>query len=90
MAHNLTNGLGCGTTELHVLRPQCGIEPKYIFYFIHQESFRKEAARNMTGTAGQLRVPVDFVRKSLIPLPPLNEQHRIVAKLEMLLGKVDA
>lgn len=90
IAQNLTNKMGCGTTELHVLRPSIGVESKYVYRFIHQESFRKEAARNMTGTAGQLRVPVAFLREVLIPLPPLPEQHRIVAKLEKLLHKVDA
>lgn len=44
----------------------------------------------MTGTAGQLRVPTDYIKSHLIPLPPLNEQCRIVAKLEKLLAKVNA
>lgn len=90
VASNLINGLGCGTTELHVLRPLGGIDPKYIYHFIHRDSFREEAARNFTGTAGQLRVPVSFVSDVQIPLPPLNEQRRIVAKLEKLLSRVDA
>lgn len=90
VASNLINGLGCGTTELHVLRPLGGIDPKYIYHFIHRDSFREEAARNFTGTAGQLRVPVSFVNDAQIPLAPLNEQRRIVAKLEKLLNRVDA
>jgi len=89
VAAGLKNGLGCGSTELHVLRPRGGIEPKFIYHFLHQESFRQEAARNFTGTAGQLRVPVSFIRESTIPLPPLDEQRRIVAKLEKLLDKVN-
>jgi type I restriction enzyme, S subunit len=90
VAVDLVNGIGCGTTELHVMRPLCGIDSKYLFHFVHQESFREEAARNFTGTAGQLRVPVYFVKNTEIPLPPLKEQHRIVAKMEMLLKHVDA
>lgn len=90
VATGLKNGLGCGTTELHVLRPRGGIESKFIYYFIHQESFRREAVRNFTGTAGQLRVPVSFIRETMIPLAPSAEQQRIVAKLEKLLSKVDA
>jgi type I restriction enzyme S subunit len=89
VASELINGLGCGTTELHVLRPREGIDPKYIYHYLHRASFREEATRNFTGTAGQLRVPVDFIRNSEIPLPPANEQHRIVAKLEELLSRVD-
>jgi type I restriction enzyme S subunit len=90
VASGLRNGLGCGTTELHVLRPKEGIDPKYIYFFLHQESFRRDAAQNFTGTAGQLRVPVSFVAKAEIPLPPSDEQRRIVAKLEKLLEKVES
>lgn len=90
VALGLTNGLGCGTTELHVLRPVSGVEPKYVYYFLHQASFRQEAARNFSGTAGQLRVPLAFVEGSTIPLAPLSEQRRIVARLEEVLGNLDA
>ena len=89
VALNLRNGLGCGTTELHVMRPLGGVDPKYLFYFIHQECFREQAARNFTGTAGQLRVPTSFIKETEIPLPPLNEQRRIVLKLEKLLSRVN-
>jgi type I restriction enzyme S subunit len=89
VASNLTNGIGCGTTELHVLRPLGGIDPTYLYHFIHRDSFRERAARNFTGTAGQLRVPASFIREREIPLPPLNEQRRIVAKLDELLNRVD-
>jgi len=87
VATNLRNGLGCGTTELHVLRPHLGIDATYLYHFIHQESFRREAANNFTGTAGQLRVPVDFIRTAEIPLPPSAEQRRVVAQVETILAK---
>jgi type I restriction enzyme, S subunit len=90
VATNLLNGLGCGTTELHVMRPLGGIDPKYLFHFVHREAFREEAAGSFTGTAGQLRVPVSFIKDAAIPIPPLNEQRRIVAKLEQLLSRVEA
>ena len=65
VATRLRNGLGCGTTELHVLRPRDGINPYYIYHFIHQPSFRRAAEANFTGSAGQLRVPVAFVELGL-------------------------
>jgi type I restriction enzyme S subunit len=88
VASNLRNGLGCGTTELHVLRPHPGVDPTYLYYFIHQKSFRRDAASNFTGTAGQLRVPVDFVRSTEIALPPTLEQRRIVNRLEAVLERI--
>jgi type I restriction enzyme, S subunit len=80
VALHLRNGLGCGTTELHVLRPLAAIDPLYVYHFIHQPSFRRDAKANFTGTAGQLRVPVSFMENAKLPLVPLNEQRRIVAE----------
>ena len=90
IANNLVNGIGCGTTELHVLRPSGVVLKEYLYYFLHREQFRKQAKTKMTGTAGQLRVPSDYLKSIELPLPPLNEQKRIVAKLDELLPKVEA
>jgi type I restriction enzyme, S subunit len=89
VATGLRNGLGCGTTELHVIRPHAGVDPFYLYRFMQQRAFRNEAKANFTGTAGQARVPKSFIEDAEIPLPPLPEQRRIVAKLEELLGKVE-
>ena len=43
----------------------------------------------MTGTAGQKRVPAEFVALNPFPLPPLNEQKRIVAKVDELMKLCD-
>lgn len=84
IARGLVNGVGCGTTEFHVLRPLGGVLPDYIHRYLRQESFRRAAAANMSGTAGQLRVPTDYLRAVELPLAPLPEQRRIVAKIEAL------
>jgi len=84
IARGLVNGLGCGTTEFHVLRPFGGILSEYIYRYLRQESFRRAAAANMSGTAGQLRVPTDYIKSVELPLAPLAEQRRIVAKIEAL------
>lgn len=44
----------------------------------------------MTGSAGQKRVPADHFFGSPVPLPPLAEQHRIVAKVDELMALCDA
>ena len=89
IARNLVNGIGCGTTELHVIRPKIGIPPEFIYHYIHQDSFREKAAAHMTGTAGQLRVPVNFIKEAPIPLPPLLEQQEIVRQVEVLFKFAD-
>ena len=87
IAKNLLNGIGLGSTEYHVLRPSEKVLAEWIYHFVRQPSFRNDAARAMTGTAGQLRVPADFVTQTSIPLPPLPEQRRIVARIKSLFAE---
>jgi type I restriction enzyme S subunit len=77
LAEGLMNGLGFGSTEFHVLRPGRVILPKYLLYFVRQQSFRNAAKQRMQGAVGQQRVPEDFLRTFPIPLPPLSEQRQI-------------
>jgi type I restriction enzyme, S subunit len=95
IAIGLVNGLATGSTEFHVLHPPeidelREIIAKWLYHFIRQEQFRGDAAHKMTGTAGQLRVPADFMSSSLIPLAPLNEQRRIVEEIEAQFTRLDA
>lgn len=90
LAKNLKNGVAAGTTELHVIRPSERVLSEYLLNFVLQEGFRREAEANMTGTAGHMRVPSEFMESVEIPLPPLSEQERIVAKIEELFSKLDS
>jgi type I restriction enzyme S subunit len=90
IARDLQNGLGFGSTEFHVFRSNGAILPKYLFHYIRQESFRKAAEAEMTGSVGQKRVPVSFLEETDLPLAPLAEQKRIVVKVEELLARVNA
>jgi type I restriction enzyme S subunit len=88
---NLKNGIGFGSTEFHVIRPFLTEFPRrYLFYYLIQESFRRDAKREMTGSAGQLRVQAKYMQNASLPLPPLHEQVRIVACLEEFFTKLDA
>jgi type I restriction enzyme S subunit len=89
IAKNLINNIAFGSTEFHVVRLGKDLPRKYYFYFLVREEFRKTARSKMTGSAGQLRVPADFLEKSELPFPPFPEQHRIVAKIEELFTKLD-
>ena len=74
---NLPHNIGFGSTEFHVIRPSNEIDGRYLFYMVWSPDFRSIAGRNMTGTAGQKRVPTDFIKRYKIPLPPIEEQKRI-------------
>lgn len=81
---DVPGGVAAATTELNVIRTYTGtIEEWYILYFLKSEYFIKEA--RYKGTAGQQRVLSDYIQNKLFPLPPLNEQKRIVQKIQTVL-----
>jgi type I restriction enzyme, S subunit len=90
VARNLKLQRGFGSTEFHVLRPHRGINPDFLLRFLLQKQFRDTAARNMKGTAGQLRVPTSYLAESQVPIPPTAEQERIVASIEEQFSRLDA
>ncbi len=61
LAHSLTNGVGFGTTEFHVLRPHDPADADYLHQVTLTRSFRIAGERQMTGSAGQRRVPAEFI-----------------------------
>src|SRR5258706_4144497 len=88
VVQELADGVGCGSTEFHVIRPATGVEADYLRYYIVRSAFRQEAKRNMQGAVGQQRVPPDFIRDAHLPLAPSNEQKRIVSRIEELFGRI--
>ncbi|MDP3578873.1 MAG: restriction endonuclease subunit S, partial [Methyloversatilis sp.] len=78
----LEHDIGAGTTELHVFRSiHTGILPGYVYLFLRSPYFAVEGEKNMTGTAGQKRLPTEYFATRALPLPPSAEQTRIVAKV---------
>ena len=88
--HNLPSGYGAGTTELHVLRDYTRM--LYMPYFLmicKMHSFIQNGMKNFSGTAGQQRVGKDFISNYLVPLPPVNEQKRIIEKVNIVINSCD-
>jgi type I restriction enzyme S subunit len=78
----LKNGLGFGSTEFHVLRPKSKqVLAEYVWYFLSFGKILDVAQSAFTGSAGQQRVPVEFLRDLPFPLPPLQMQQELVATM---------
>ena len=89
LATGLLNGIGFGTTELHVLRPFENLDVRFLFYFSISQVFRNMGEGEMYGAGGQKRVPPEFCKDIQIPLPPVEEQHAIADFLDRATVKID-
>ena len=87
---NLPNGYGAGTTELHVLRDYTKmLFMPYFLLLCKTHAFIQDGMKNFTGTAGQQRVGKDFISNYLVPLPPVEEQKRIVQRANIVIESCD-
>jgi type I restriction enzyme M protein len=86
----LENGIGAGTTELHVARPAVTeISPRYLLLTMKTSHYLRDGEARMTGTAGQKRVSRSYFEMTPFALPPENEQNEIVAKVDELMALCD-
>jgi len=60
---------------------------KYVFYFIKTV---KDKLESYAPATAQKNINLETLRNLFIPLPPITEQHRIVAKIEELFSELDA
>ena len=84
---NICPEKSCVGRGLAAIRGLGGIEPLFILYLMR--TFEDEIAGKGTGTTFDA-ITGNQLKTFVIPLPPLPEQHRIVAKIEELFTKLDA
>jgi len=78
-----------GSTEFHVFRPNGLIDGKFLYYYTYDPEYRKYAAENMTGAAGQKRVSTRFIAYTSVFLPDILEQRNIVTYLDKQCAAID-
>lgn len=77
----LYSGVGMGSSELFVLRPE-NIRDRFLFYLLQHSGFKDAACSTMTGTGGLKRVSSSFIQNCYIPYPSIEEQERIADYLD--------
>lgn len=90
IAIGLTNGIGFGTTELHILRPLNGVDKRFLYYVTVSRDFREIGAGMMQGTAGQKRVPDSFIENYPVFIPSISEQKVIADYLDHEIARIDS
>lgn len=81
LVQNLKNGIGFGSTEFHVLRANKKDDAKFIYYTTKSWKFKTLGEKNMTGSAGQKRVPTDFISKFKLAVPALDKERNEISKI---------
>ena len=89
IARGLRNGYGCGSSEFHVLRSNDKAMPEWIYCLTSWQRFREKAEKHMTGSAGQRRVPKQYLENYEIRLPGLKVQAQQVETLMHLRSIID-
>ncbi len=56
---------------------------KYLFHLLNSDGFEKDCIFNAAGIA-QKNMSTEWLKKYIVPLPPLSEQQRIVEELDLL------
>ena len=88
---NYSHYLKIASTEWLSFFQLDGISPSYLCYCLQQDGFRDYLATNASGVGGSLmRVRGSTFADYPLPLPPLPEQHRIVAEIEKQFTRLDA
>ena len=85
IAVNLKNKIGFGSTEFHVIRPINNIATsEWIFNLLGFKWLRDDAEKNMTGSAGQRRVPTSYFERYKIAVPPIELQNQFAEFVEQV------
>ena len=89
IVEGLLNGIGFGTTELHVLRCNSRCYNRFLFYYLQSNIFKSKGISEMYGVAGLKRIPTDFILNYKLGIPDYNEQKDIANYLDEKTSQID-
>jgi len=84
-----TDEVFCLMGSVILVRFPAESSPRYFNYFLSTDLAQTEM-RGMSGATAVQALYLKDIRQSLVPIPPLAEQRRIVAKVDELMALVDA
>jgi type I restriction enzyme S subunit len=79
---------GAIASSLMIIRPGRAVDRRFVYFFLISPFGREQLRRFDNGTA-QPNLSSGNVKRYLVPLPPLAQQHRIVAKVDELMALCD-
>ena len=92
LVRNMKSKICMGSTEFHVLRACDNVSIDFIYQLTISKQFRQRAEMQMTGSAGQQRVPTAFLEDYLISIPFKNDKPDLTAqrRIAAILSGIDA
>ncbi|WP_417716787.1 restriction endonuclease subunit S [Ruminococcus sp.] len=78
--------LGSNVGKIEIIKSL--VLEEYVMYFFRSDAGYKELTKYKKATA-QESISIEAIRNAFIPIPPLAEQHRIVAKIEQLIPYIE-
>ena len=89
--NGLQNGFGAGTTELHIIRVfSKAINAKYVLWNLKTNAFIADGINAFSGAVGQKRISKEFIADYLLPIPPIQQQNKIVNVVDDCFRSIDA
>ena len=89
--NGLQNGFGAGTTELHIIRVfSKAINAKYVLWNLKTNAFIADGINAFSGAVGQKRISKEFIADYLLPIPPIQQQNKIVNVVDDCFLSIDA
>ena len=78
--------LSSDAVKFHIID---NIDCRFILYAINSDTFRKQVYEDVQGVT-RVRTSLQKLRKYCLPIPPYQEQLRIVTKIEELFAVFDS
>ena len=75
-------------SHVTVVRP-IDVSPMFLWRWVQSPTVQNEIEESASGTTNQIELNTSTVINHLIPLPPLPEQDRIVARIDQLMARCD-
>lgn len=79
--------LGSNVGKIEIFNESC-ILNEFLLYYLRSPHGYKELSKHKKATA-QESISIDAIRDVIVPLPPIEEQERIINKIDYLFDKLD-
>ncbi len=76
-------------SHVTIVRTSELINSEFIYYYLASPQIQEAIGEMCTGSTKQKELNTSTIKNVLIPLPPINEQNRIVIKIKQMLSVVD-